>query len=390
MADPNDRLFMGVMTGTSMDAIDVAVVRIQDQVTLGHVTRQVLLQHFYSKPIDQSLADAMLALQTPSHDELHRAALIGNSLADAIGRAILETITSHGLRAQDIVAAGVHGQTVRHQPQSGYTLALNAPARIAETTGITVVSNFRDRDIAAGGQGAPLVPRFHQAIFQHDSTICAVVNIGGIANITLLGEPLLGYDTGPGNMLINHWIARHRGLRFDDCGAWAATGQVHSGLLAAMLADPFFRTSGPKSTGRDLFNGQWLDHLLGRAEFQNIHPEDVQATLTQLTATSIAQEIARHVTSATVSRNPAVNTVLVCGGGVHNIELMRLLTKDLGARTAGQCQVMSTESAGWPPQAIESAAFAWLAAQAMDGQSGNCPSVTGALGERILGSITPA
>jgi anhydro-N-acetylmuramic acid kinase len=387
---PHDRLFIGVMTGTSMDAIDVAVVRVQDQITLGHVTRQLSLAHFHSKPLDPSLADAMLALQTPTHDELHRTALIGNVLADAIGRAILETIASHGLRAKDIVAAGVHGQTVRHQPQSGYTLALNAPARIAEATGITVVSNFRDRDIAAGGQGAPLVPRFHQTIFQHDPSIRAVVNIGGIANITVLNNPLLGYDTGPGNMLINHWVQQHHGQRFDDQGAWAATGKAHAGLLAAMLSEPFFQAPAPKSTGRDLFNAQWLNRFLDQSGFANIAPEDVQATLTELTAVSIAHEIARHLNCAKASENQTVGNVLVCGGGVQNTELMRVLAKALNAQTAGRCTIASTEQAGWAPQVIESAAFAWLAAQAMDGLPGNCPSVTGALGERVLGCITPA
>lgn len=387
--DTSAQYFIGVMTGTSLDAIDVAIVRMTNHITLGNLAQDIQLAHFYSKTLDASLVEAMLELQTRSHDELHRAALVANALADAISRTILEAISNHGLRSRDIVAAGVHGQTIRHQPQLGYTIQLNAPARIAEATGITVISDFRSRDIAAGGQGAPLVPGFHRAIFHHDASIRAVVNIGGIANITVLQEPLTGYDTGPGNMLINHWAQQHLGQRFDTNGTWAASGQVHDDLLAAMLSDPFFNTAPPKSTGRDLFSAQWLGHFLSRPQWATLPNQDVQATLTQLTAASIAKEISRSLT-ATTPMQTNKEKILICGGGVHNTELMRRLRLELSRLTADRFEVASTDVAGWSPQVIEASAFAWLASRTLAGLSGNCPSVTGALGERLLGSITPA
>jgi anhydro-N-acetylmuramic acid kinase len=383
------RYVVGVMTGTSLDAIDVAIIRMTSDVTLGHVTESIALAHFYSKALDDALADVLLELQIRSDDELHRAALVANSLADAISCAILEAIRTHGLKAADILAAGVHGQTVRHQPQLGYTIQLNAPARIAEITGITVVSDFRSRDIAAGGQGAPLVPAFHQALFQHDPSIRAVVNIGGIANITRLDDPLVGYDTGPGNMLMNHWARQHLGQRFDANGAWAASGNANSSLLDVMLADPFFSATPPKSTGRDLFDAKWLESFLQRSDIAGIAAADVQATLAELTARSIAQELSKTPHSS-AHHAQGREKILVCGGGVHNAHLMARLAAACQHLARDRFQILPTTAAGWDPQVIEAAAFAWLAARTMDGLTGNCPSVTGAVGRRILGAITPA
>ncbi len=386
---PQAQHFIGVMTGTSLDAIDVAIIRMADEVTLGHITPSIRLIGLYSRPLDGPLAEAMLELQISGADELHRAALVANALADAIGRTILEAISLHGLRSQDIVAAGVHGQTIRHQPQLGYTIQLNAPARIAEATGITVVSDFRSRDIAAGGQGAPLVPAFHQAIFGRDKSIRAVLNIGGIANVTLFNDTLIGFDTGPGNMLLNHWAQRHLGQPFDDQGAWAASGHVHHELLAAMLADPFFSAPPPKSTGRDHFGAHWLDTFLKQSAWARLASKDIQATLTQLTAQTIAEALKKSLAQSLGQHN-GPQKILVCGGGVRNTELMRRLGAALNTDHGQEFLLDSTQAAGWPPQAIEAAAFAWLAAQTMAGLPGNCPDVTGALGPRILGAITPA
>lgn len=380
----------GVMTGTSMDAIDVAILSIGQQVTLGQIESVIRLDHFGSRPLDRQLVSMLMALQSPGEDELHRQALASNTFADAVSRTILETITQAGLAPKDISAVGVHGQTVRHRPELGYTIQLNAPARIAEATGIQVISDFRSRDIAAQGQGAPLVPAFHRAIFRQHPDLKAVVNIGGISNLTWLGSPLVGFDTGPGNCLMDLWVQRHHGESFDRNGAWAASGTCHEPLLRAMLSDPFFAKRPPKSTGRDLFSTQWLDQHL--AQHGSLPAEDVQATLLMLTADSIAQAIVDQETQS-VAQDPehiALSTVAVCGGGAQNPALMNTLTDRLSEKLARSIRVQSTANLGWDPQVIEASAFAWLAVQTLNGTPGNCPEVTGALGPRILGSITPA
>ena len=396
------RRFVGVMTGTSLDAIDVAVVDIGEQITLGHTTPKIVLRHFHSHAFDPAMVEALMDLQTSSDDEVHRSALIANAYADLVGRTVLESLSLAGIRPTSIVALGVHGQTIRHRPQLGYSMQLNAPARIAEATGITVVSDFRSRDIAAGGQGAPLVPAFHQAIFseqvqanQPASGITAVVNVGGIANITWLGDPVFGYDTGPGNVLMDLWAMRHLGTPFDTDGAWAQGGTANKGLLTAMLGDPFFGFAPPRSTGRDLFCAGWIDAFLSQSAHANIAPQDVQATLLRLTARSIALEIARLESQAmpgqraAVSRRPCAE-VLVCGGGAKNTALMAELRDELKKACGRELDVDSTQRRGWDPQVIEAAAFAWLASRTLDGLPGNLPSVTGAIGPRVLGSITPA
>ncbi len=384
------RLIAGVMTGTSMDATDVAVVQIESSDSADPSRSEISLKGFFSRPMAPALRATLLELQQRSDDELHRAALIANSFADTVSVAVMEAIDGMGLTGRDIAAIGVHGQTIRHQPQLGYSLQLNAPARIAETTGITVVSDFRSRDIAAGGQGAPLVPAFHEAIFSSPQELRAVVNIGGIANITWLGRPLRGHDTGPGNMLMDAWSQRHTGKAFDQDGAWAASGQIQPTLLEAMLGDPFFSLVPPKSTGRDLFSLQWLDRMLDAVSLQAIPPEDVQATLLALTTQSIALEIARLEHQSKASHQGHCDRVLICGGGAQNSTLMASLSPAIADRLGRTVSVASTEALGWPPQTIEAAAFAWLADRTITGLPGNCPSVTGAIGPRILGSITPA
>jgi anhydro-N-acetylmuramic acid kinase len=246
------------------------------------------------------------------------------------------------------------------------------------------VSDFRSRDVAAGGQGAPLVPAFHRALFQQKGQPRAVVNIGGMANLTWLGKSVTGFDTGPGNALMDLWVKTHNGSPFDEGGRWAGSGQVSPALLCAMLNDPFFTLPAPKSTGRDLFNQRWLSGFLGRAEFATMPPEDVQATLLALTARSIAQELAR------LDAGEGLEEVLVCGGGEKNGALMQCLRQELRASVGRDIGVRSTAQEGWDPQVVEAAAFAWLAYRTLNHLSGNLPAVTGALGERVLGVITPA
>jgi anhydro-N-acetylmuramic acid kinase len=385
------QLFAGVMTGNSMDAIDIAVLRLGEPIGLDGGQERIALVCAHSQPLDISMREALQSLLLPGHDELHRAALIGNSFADAIGRTVLEALALHGLKANDVSAIGVHGQTLRHRPEMGYSLQLNAPARIAEMTGITVVSDFRSRDIAAGGQGAPLVPAFHRVVFDpiaqsqaSADSVTAVVNIGGIANVSWLGKTLIGYDTGPGNLLMDQWAQRHLGKPFDENGQWAQTGKPQAALLLRLLEEPFFKLAPPRSTGRELFCLPWLEKFLAEKEFSGLPAQDIQATLLALTARSIALEIGRLE-----SRDGPCGRVIVCGGGAKNSTLMRALQAELERPLGISLPVESSQAHGWDAQVIEAAAFAWLAAQTMQGLAGNAPDVTGALGPRVLGSITP-
>lgn len=393
--NPQPTLYAGVMTGTSLDAIDVALIQVAPAAGSAPSGEEISLAHFRSQAMDIALADGLMELQQSGEDELHRAALLSNALSDAIARALLELLAGSGLKPSDIKAAGIHGQTVRHRPELGYSLQLLNPARIVEAASVTVVSDFRSKDIAAAGQGAPLVPAFHQAIFgrspsgahaadagQHQD-ICAVVNIGGIANLSWLGPRVLGHDTGPGNMLMNAWCRKHLGKPFDQDGRWAAAGKPHAGLLEAFLAEPFFKKPAPRSTGRDLFDLNWIEQK--SAGYAALSAQDVQATLLLLTAQTIAQEIATLAAQDAMPRE-----VLVCGGGAFNVALMERLTACLKQTLRAPVSVKTTAERGWPVQAIEAAAFAWLAHQAINRRPANLPSVTGALGPRILGSITPA
>jgi anhydro-N-acetylmuramic acid kinase len=280
-----------------------------------------------------------------------------------------------GVAAHDVVAAGVHGQTIRHQPHEGWTVQINNPSRVAEGAYMTVVADFRMRDIAAGGQGAPLVPAFHAAMFSAPERHRAIVNIGGIANITDLPPrgDVRGFDTGPGNVLLDLWCARHRGVPFDAGGAWAATGTTDAALLQALRAEPYFALPPPKSTGRDLFDGTWLDaRLAGRT----VAAADVQATLVALTAVTIADAVTTHCADAA--------EVLLCGGGARNDALRGELARRLAPRP-----VAPTSARGVPVDQVEAMAFAWLAREALAGRPGNIPAVTGARGPRVLGAIYP-
>lgn len=369
-------LYIGLMSGTSLDGIDGVLVDFSAGIRV--------LQHAGSG-FDVALRAELLALNTPGgHDELHSGALAANALARAYAEVVARLLRQAGVQATQVAAIGAHGQTVRHRPQmfdgTGYTLQLGNPALLAELTGITVVADLRSRDVAAGGQGAPLVPAFHRELFGLPGRTVLVLNIGGIANLSVLGAEgsVLGFDCGPGNALMDGWCLQHTGRPFDDGGQWAASGRVVPELLAQLLREPFLAQQPPKSTGRDLFHAHWLQqHLQACAAAQAAAPADIQATLTEYTASICADAVLRF--------GQAGRQLLVCGGGALNMHLMRRLAALLPA-----VQVDTTAARGLPALQVEAAAFAWLARQALLGRPGNLPEVTGARGARILGAIHPA
>ncbi len=364
-------LFIGVMSGTSLDGVDAVLV---DFAQAFHVKA-----HVY-RPLTPDLRDHFLRLNHVGPNELHEAALSANALVKLSAQAVSDLLKGQQLNPLDIAAMGVHGQTVRHQPGLhdglGYTIQLNNPALLAELTGVSVVADFRSRDLAAGGQGAPLVPAFHQHVFARQGETVGVLNIGGMSNISILrGSEVLGFDCGPGNVLMDLWCQQHTGQAYDADGEWASTGQVSETLLTSFMSDPFFSLSPPKSTGRDLFHAAWLDkHLHG---LTTLRPEDVQATLAALTANSCVQEVKRHA--------PETSQLLERGGGAFNRLLMQMLQSLLPA-----VNVSDTQAHGLPPMQVEAAAFAWLARQTLLNLPGNLPAVTGAKGPRVLGAVYPA
>ncbi|MEX8494377.1 anhydro-N-acetylmuramic acid kinase [Sphaerotilus sp.] len=375
-----DALFIGLMSGTSLDGVDGVLCRLgADGRWLG------VLTHAH-RPFPERLRGALMALQASGPDELHRAALAGNALALVYAEVVQVLLDTSQTPATAVRAIGAHGQTVRHQPGLhdgiGYTLQLGNGALLAERTGIDVIADLRSRDVAAGGQGAPLVPCFHQHVFGRPDATRAVVNIGGISNLTILrpGEPARGFDCGPGNALMDHWIHRHHGAAYDDRGSWAASGTVWPTLLADLLVQPYFAQQPPKSTGRDLFHPAWLQErldALAQAGRPMPSPVDVQATLCEFTAAAIADDVRRHA--------PDAADLLVCGGGAFNDSLIARLK----ARLVGLA-VHSTDTQGLPALQVEAAAFAWLACMHVHRRAANEPAVTGAAGLRVLGACYPA
>ncbi len=359
-------LYIGLMSGTSLDGIDAVIA------AFDAAPRMV---HSHYQPFQPLIRDTLLALNDTGRDEIHRAALAANQLSQSYAAAIRTLLAQAGLSVRDIAAIGCHGQTVRHWPDAGYTTQLVNGALLAELTGIATVCDFRSRDIAAGGQGAPLVPAFHHAVFHSAGAHRAIVNIGGIANITDLppaGE-VRGFDCGPGNVLMDEWIMESRGLAYDEGGAWAASGRVIAPLLDTLLAHAFFKLTPPKSTGRDTFNFAWVKRALAGTET----PADVQATLLELTALGIAQAIQKHCTGA--------REVYVCGGGARNLALLARLAALMVDKHVG-----FTDQLGVVADWVEALAFAWLARQTLANKPGNLPAVTGAKGLRVLGAIYPA
>lgn len=371
-------VYIGLMSGTSMDGVDAVLTRFgQDPASIE------LLAHQHV-PYSAELRHTLAALNIPGTNELHRAALAANAIAAAYAELIPPLLQRAGLSREDVCAIGAHGQTVRHQPRlhdaTGYTIQLLNGARLAELAGIDVICDFRSRDVAAGGQGAPLVPAFHQALFERPGHANAILNIGGFSNLTLLDGAggVGGFDCGPGNVFLDMWCQQHLGTAYDHNGDWSAGGDVHAQLLSNMLSDPYFEQPLPKSTGRDLFNRDWLDRHLQACSAPNPpNGREVQATLAQLSARTIAAALTRYL--------PEAEELLVCGGGALNNDLCRRLQQLLPGTA-----LRSTISAGISAMQVEAAAFAWLAARHVNRQSGNCRAVTGAAGARILGCQYPA
>lgn len=361
-----NNLYIGLMSGTSVDGIDAALVKIDEG-------RLELLAH-HSESMPQELQSSIQAISQAGGNEIERLGVLDRQLGKLFSCTVQALLHRESLSADDITAIGSHGQTIRHRPPStqpadeAFTLQIADPNTIAEHTGITTVADFRRRDIAAGGEGAPLAPAFHHAMFRADHCDRAIVNIGGIANVTLLNnEPTIGFDTGPGNTLMDGWCRRHLEQEFDEDGHWAATGRVEQELLAGLLSHPYLSAPIPKSTGKEVFNLGLLEAF----PLNSYQAQDVQATLAEFTAQTIANALPQ-----------AIGEIYLCGGGAHNGYLRSRLEAHLPGR-----KIAATDSLGIPPDWVEAAAFAWLAAQTLEGRAGNMPSVTGAVGERVLGAI---
>lgn len=362
-------LYIGLMSGTSMDAVDAALVDLSGNT--------VKLLASYSTPLPEELRNNLTTLCMPGANEINRMGALDIQVGELFAQTVMNLLRQANVSAKEICAIGSHGQTIRHQPQGKhpFTLQIGDPNVIAEQTGITTVADFRRRDMSKGGQGAPLTPSFHNHVFRDPHEDRIVINIGGIANITWLPAdinlPVIGFDTGPGNTLLDTWIWQELQKTYDEDGDWAKSGKIDSELLTTMLSDPYFHLPPPKSTGREYFNLNWLTSLF---PVQKIAAQDIQATLCELTAVSIS----RAVTPLT-SESCAL---MICGGGIKNSYLIERLQAN-----CPQHHVHSTEVFGVPPAWVEAMAWAWLAQQTLAGKPSNLPSVTGATKEVILGGI---
>lgn len=356
--------YVGLMSGTSLDGIDAVLV------DLGQ-PKPVLLEKYYMA-FDETLKNDLLALHLPSTNELHQSQTIGNQLSRLYAAAVTSLLSRANTSPKEVRAIACHGQTIRHCPEHGYSLQIGNAALLAELSGITVVSDFRSRDIAAGGQGAPLVPAFHNRILSHPDKHRVILNIGGISNLTDLNpnQTTIGFDCGPGNILMDAWSAQHIGKPYDHNGAWAATGNVLPTLLRRMLDESYFTLPPPRSTGRDLFNMAWLEGKLNGVE----KPEDVQATLLELSCQAAAQSINQYCIGA--------REIYLCGGGAHNQSFRNRL-----ADLVPHCSIGSTNELGLDSDYLEAIAFAWMAQQTMHGKPANLPQATGAKHPCLLGAI---
>ena len=370
-------LYIGLMSGTSLDGIEAVLAKVGANGEIG-------LMGAISTSFTPELRQILLELQSPGQNEIHRENQAANALAIAYANAVQTLLEQSNLTAIDISAIGAHGQTIRHQANlpsyQAYTHQTLNPALLAELTGIDVIADFRSRDIAAGGHGAPLVPAFHAQLFTSDKNI-AVLNLGGIANLTVLpknGE-VIGFDSGPGNLLMDTWIADQQGHAFDQDGTWALQGHLDEVLLSRMLVDPFFKKLPPKSTGRDDFHLEWLHKQIGS---ENIHAEDVQATLLNLTVRSALEALLTHA--------PETQELIICGGGARNTALVNLFKASAQILFKNPLEISTSDALGVDPQLVEGLAFAWLAWAHKQKRPANLPAVTGAKGPRILGACYPA
>lgn len=366
-------LFIGLMSGTSLDGVDVALVEFSQQSLDGRPCCNLVATGFSA--YDITVRADLLKLHSTSVNELEHGVLMANRLAVLYAGAIKQLLDNHNIDPKKITAIGCHGQTIRHRPELGFTVQIANAALLAELSGIDVIADFRSRDIAAGGQGAPLVPAFHQAVFSDSRKTRIIVNIGGIANLTVLPADglVIGFDSGPGNMLLDAWAMKHLGKTYDDSGKWAASGNLIDELLQTLLSHRYFKLPPPKSTGRELFNLEWLEQHL-KPDYRTA---DVQRTLLELTATSIA--------AAIISQDAAIDQIYICGGGAHNQTLLARLQQLLHPAS-----IALTDELGISADWVEAAAFAWLAKQTTHRKPGNLAAVTGAKGPRVLGAIYPA
>lgn len=364
------RYLIGLMSGTSTDGADGVLAAFS-----GSGKPEIVASA--SRPMPAALRQTLLDLNHAGTNELERAGIASCELADLYAQLVHDLLQHADMPASRVAAIGAHGQTVRHRPELGFTIQLNAPARLAENTGIAVVADFRSRDVAAGGQGAPLVPAFHEALFAAEDTV-TVLNLGGIANISIVqpGHDVIGFDTGPANVLLDMWCLEHTGKPYDEGGAWSASGTIHRPLLQTLIdSEPWLALPPPKSTGRDLFNWPWLQARL--AGFTDIAPQDVQATLRAFTAETVAQAVLAHARDS--------RALIVCGGGTGN----RALLDELQARLPG-LRLSTSDAHGIPSQSMEALAFAWLAHAFLTGHPAGTPSVTGARRKTVLGCLYPA
>ena len=363
-------IYIGLMSGTSLDALDAVAVRFDD-------TNSPTLLATHTSPWPEALKEKIRQLCQPGNDEISRLAELDVTIANTSAAAIRTLLAGANLQQQQITAIGSHGQTLRHLPEQGFTLQAGDPNILAEQTGITVVADFRRRDMAAGGQGAPLVPAFHHAVFASAEVHRAVVNIGGISNISILPagktqQSVRGFDTGPGNLLMDYWCQQQWQQTFDPDGIYATREPHDPILLETVLSEPYFRRPIPKSTGRELFNPDWLELML--EGFSGLSAFTIQATLCRLTARCIADAIKQHA--------PQTSEIYVCGGGACNQRLMAMLKEELPGK-----RLETTIRLGIAPQWVEATAFAWLARQNLQSSAGNLPAVTGASGLRVLGGV---
>lgn len=381
--------YLGCITGTSVDGLDLALLRLHPQASGSDIETCA----YATVDIPTKLRQELLALGQPGTNEIDRLGVADAALGVFIAEQINAFLALHNIATDAVTAIGSHGQTVRHRPPNkrggnandtqAFTLQIGDPNQIAELTGITTVADFRRRDMAAGGEGAPLVPLFHKALLGNNKQAQALLNIGGLANLTGIPETnqsnqaLVGFDTGPGNGLMDAWIMRHQNQAFDRDGEWSAQGKVNEALLQRLLSDPYFDREPPKSTGKEYFNLPWLEARL--LDGDALAPQDVQATLLELTVSSIARAVR--------DLEARYDRVLVCGGGRLNSQLMLRLSASLAEQNI---EVGTTDDIGVDGDSLEAAAFAWLACQTLAGLPGNEPSVTGAKGPRVLGAIYPA
>ena len=359
----NSKILIGTMSGTSLDGIDIALTKIHKN--------KISVLDFLHINYSTKLKKNILKLHFPEKNELEKSFLLSNELAILTGKNINRLLLKNSLSTKHIKGVGYHGQTIRHRPDKGYSSQIGNADLLSEITNLTVVSNFRNRDIAAKGQGAPLVPAFHKDLFFSKTKNRVILNIGGISNITYLpiNGPINGFDCGPGNILMDHWIKLNRNLNFDKNGNWAKKGQVIDDLLKYFLKDKFFNKTPPKSTGRDLFNLDWIKKGMKKT----YSPEDIQRTLIELTAISIIDAIKKNCSGA--------DEIYLCGGGAKNVYLLEILKNKINL------SIKTTRDLNLPEQQVEAVAFAWLANQTLDKKFNNSPDVTGAKGFRILGSI---